>query len=301
MNLFLLFLLGTVWGASYLFIKVTVAEVPAFTLVAGRVGLAALVMWGIVKARGLSPSRRWQDWFNYAVLGLFNMAVPYSLISWSEMFIPSGIAALLQATTPIFTVLLAHFLTADERFSPVRAAGVALGFLGVGVLMLPSLRHGLSGSLPAQLAMILSSLCYGAMAVFARRRIRGHNPILSSASILTMATLFILPASLILERPFHLSPSLPALASWAGLSLLGTVAAQIIYYMLINRAGATFTTMVTYIIPVNGLILGALVLHEDFTVMVLASLTIVLAGVFLVNRRPHTPLTPLSGADIAAE
>jgi drug/metabolite transporter (DMT)-like permease len=286
-NLILLLLLGTIWGASYLFIKVTVAEVPTFTLVAGRVGLAAIVMWLIVAARSLSPSRRWQDWFSYAVLGFFNMAVPYSLISWSEQFIPSGIAALLQSTTPIFTVLLAHFLTDDERFSPARVAGVALGFFGVGLLMLPSLRQGLSSSLLAQLAMVLSSLCYGAMAIFARRRILGQNPIVSSASTLTMATLFILPVSLLIDRPFDIAPSLPAMASWASLSLLGTVAAVIIYYELINRAGATFTTMVTYIIPVNGLILGAIVLNEAFTPMVIASLALVLAGVFLVNQRPR--------------
>ncbi len=297
MNYLLLLLLGTVWGASYLFIKVTVADVPAFTLVAGRVGLAAVIMWVVIKARGLSMSRRWQDWLSYAVLGLFNMALPYSLISWSEQYIPSGIAALLQSTTPIFTVILAHFFTTDERISPTRIAGVSLGFAGVGLLMLPHLGDGLGNSLLGQLAMVLSSLFYGAMAIFARQRVKGHDPFLSTTGVLTTATLFILPASLIVDRPFHLSPSLPALGAWAALSLFGTVAALILYYVIINRAGATFVTMVTYIIPINGLILGALILHESFTLMVFASLVLVLMGVFLVNRRAGGPAAVALPAD----
>ncbi len=283
MNVLLLLILGTLWGASYLFIKVTVAEVPALTLVAGRLTLAALVMGAVLRLRGLSMPRTRRLWKVYTVLAFLNAAIPYSLISWGEQYIPSGLAALLQATTPIFTVLLAQMVAADEGVTPTKVAGVVIGFVGVGLLMVPDLRQGVRASLLGQLAIVGSSLCYAGAALYARSRLRGQPPLLTAMGQLTMGVVLMLPTSLLLDRPFALSPSLPALGAWASLSLLGTVVAYILYFTLIERTSATFATMVTYIIPVNGLLLGALVLKERLDATLVGSLALILVGVLLVN------------------
>ena len=283
MNLLLLLILGTIWGSSYLFIKVIVAEVPVLTLVAGRLTLAALAMWLILCVRGSSTSRSRRMWRAYAVLGFLGMAVPYTLISWGEQYISSGLASLLQATTPIFTVILAHFLTNDERVSIAKIMGVSIGFVGVGILMLPDLRQGLQANLLGQLAIVGSSLCYAGAAIYARSRLRGQPALVSATGQLTMGMVYMLSASLLIDRPFGLSPSLPVLASWLVLTILGTVVAYVIYFNLIERSSATFTTMVTYIIPINGLMLGALVLNESLDVTTLGSLVLILLGVLLVR------------------
>lgn len=283
MNLLLLLMLGTIWGASYLFIKVIVAEVPVLTLVAGRLTLATIILWGILRAQGLSLPRSRRMWGAYAVLGFVGMAVPYSLISWGEQYISSGLASLLQATTPVFTVILAHFLTDDERVTIAKIIGVVIGFVGVGILMLPDLRQGLRANLLGQLAIVGSSLCYAGAAIYIRSRLRGQPPLVSTAGQLTMGTVYMLPASLLIDRPFDLSPSLPVLVSWIVLAVLGTVVAYVIYFTIIERTSATFVTMVTYIIPVNGLMLGALVLHESLDATMLGSLVLILLGVLLVR------------------
>jgi len=291
MNLLLLLILGAIWGSSYMFIKVIVAEAPAFTLVAGRLTLAAIILWGILRARGLSLPRSRRTWRAYAVLGLLGAAIPYSLISWGEQYIPSGLASLLQSTTPIFTVILAHFLTDDERITMTKIIGVVVGFVGVGILMLPdpSLRPGsvqatgLRADLLGQLAIVGSSLCYALTAIYVRSRLQGQPPLVSATGQLTMGMVYMLPASLLIDRPFDLSPSLPVLASWLALTILGTVVAYVIYFTLIERSSATFVTMVTYIIPINGLLLGSLVLSEPLNVNVLGSLALILLGVLLVR------------------
>lgn len=283
MNLLLLLILGTIWGASYLFIKVIVAEVPVLTLVAGRVTLATVIMWGILRARGLSLPRSRRMWGAYAMLGFLGAALPYSLISWGEQYIPSGLASLLQATTPIFTVVLAHFLTDDEPVTVAKIIGVVIGFVGVGILMLPDPSTGVRADLLGQLAIVGSSLCYAGVAIYARSRLRGQPPLVSATGQLTMGMVYMLPASLLIDRPFGLSPSLPVLASWMVLTILGTVVAYVIYFTIIERTSATFVTMVTYIIPVNGLMLGALVLNEQLNATVLGSLVLILLGVLLVR------------------
>ncbi|MFN2165488.1 MAG: DMT family transporter [Anaerolineae bacterium] len=284
MNLLLLLILGTIWGSSYLFIKVTVAEVPPLTLVAGRLTLAAVILWaGMVASRQAMPRRR-SLWGTYTVMGFFSGTLPYVLISWGEQYISSGLAALLQATMPIFTVLMAHFAIREERLTVASVLGVAVGFAGVAVLMLPDLRQGLHASLWGQAAIVASSASYAGAAVYARLRLRGQSPMASTTGQLTMGAVLTLPLALLIDRPFHLSPSPQAWWAWLGLILLGTVIAYIIYYAIIERTSATFVSMVTYVIPVNGLLLGALVLNEALTLNVLVSAALILAGVVLVRR-----------------
>jgi drug/metabolite transporter (DMT)-like permease len=283
MHLALLVILGTLWGSSYLFIKVTVAEVPPLTLVAGRLSLSAVILWLLLRVLGRSIPRSRSLWGTYAVMGFFSGTLPYVLISWGEQYIPSSLAALLQATMPIFTVILAYFLADSERMTWRRVLGVAIGFTGVGILMLPELRQGLQASLMGQLAVVASSLSYAWAAVFARKRLHGQSPLASTTGQVTAGALFTLPLSLLIDQPFHLSPSLPAVAGWLGLIILGTVVAYIIYYELLGRTSATFVSTVTYIIPINGFILGSLILSEPLTISLLGSSALILIGVLLVR------------------
>jgi drug/metabolite transporter (DMT)-like permease len=284
MNLVWLFILGGLWGSSYLFIKVAVAEVSPLTLVAGRLVLAAAILWVVLMATRQRMPRSRRLWAAFAVMGLLNGAVPYSLIFWSEQHISSGLASLLQATMPLFTVLLGHFLMRDERLTAGRVVGVVLGFVGVGLLMLPDLRQGARANLLGQLAMVVSSVSYAGAALVARSRLRGQPALVSTTGQLTMGAVWIVPLSLLIEGPPRAVPSLPALGSWLGLTILGTVIAYVIYFNLIARTNAAFVSTVTYIIPVFGLILGALVLNEPLSLTLVVSLGLILAGVLLVRR-----------------
>jgi drug/metabolite transporter (DMT)-like permease len=283
MNLFWLLVLSSIWSSSYLFIKVAVAEVPPLTMVAVRLTVAAAILWVLLRASGRSIPRGRGIWATYAAMGLLNGAIPYSLIVWSEQHIDSGLAALLQSTMPLFTVVVAHFWGRDERLTARKVLGVAVGFAGVGVLMLPGLRCGLEANVLGQLAMVGSSLSYAGATIVARNRLRGQAPLASTTGQLTMGAMLTVPLCLLLERPFGLSPSLPAVGSWLALIILGTVVAYTIYYALIERTDATFVSTVTYIVPINGLLLGALVLGEAVTWNIVASLGLVLLGVLLVR------------------
>ncbi len=284
MNLLLLLLLGSIWGTSFLFIKIVVSEIGPMTLVAGRLGIASLLIWLLLKARSVPFPRGWRLWQSYAVVGLLNGALPFGLISWGEQYIPSGWAALLQATTPIFTILLAHVLTKDDRITALKAGGVVLGFAGVGLLMWPEIRQGIAASVWGMLAIVGSSVSYALASIFAHKHLEGQPPMVSAAGQFTMGFLLITPMAFLLEQPLAISLSGKALASWVTLAVLGTVVAYVIYYTLLARTTATFTVLVTYIVPVNGLILGSLVLGEHLSPMLLVSLALVLGGVLLVRR-----------------
>lgn len=278
-----LLVLGTLWGASYLFIKVIVSEVPALTLVAGRLLLGAGIMWILLLLAGQELPLRGAPWGAFAVMGVLNGAIPYTLISWGELSISSGLASLLQATMPIFTVLLAQWLSEDERLTWVKTGGIVVGFAGVGLLLMSNRSEDMGGNLLGQLAIIGSSVSYATATLFARTHFRGQSPLVATTGQLTVGALVAVPVSLLLDRPFHLNPSMAALGSWLGLTLLGTVVAYVIYYALLQRTSATFVSTVTYVIPVNGLLLGAVVLGEPLSVSILVSLALILIGIALVR------------------
>jgi drug/metabolite transporter (DMT)-like permease len=289
-NLMWLLALGMLWGSSYLFIKIVVAEIPALVLVAGRLLVASIVMWIIVRVLGLKMPRSGRAWRTYALLGLLGAAAPYTLITWGEQYIPSGLASLLQSTTPIFALLLAQFLPHDDHNSVQKVAGVIVGFVGVGLLMWPDLREGWRdlgsrNNLLGQLAIVGSSLCYALTAIVARSQLRGQHALCSATGQLSMGAVYATIGVLLTGSSFELALSGKAWASWAGLILFGTILAYGIYFTLIERGGATFATMVTYVIPINGLLLGALVLGEQLNLTIWLSLLLILGGVLLVRGR----------------
>jgi drug/metabolite transporter (DMT)-like permease len=282
---FILILLGAIWGASYMFIKVGGAEIPPFTFVEGRTLIAASVLLIAMYARGESLPRTRREWAPLIAMGIFNGVIPYTLITWGETHIASGLAAILTAAMPLFTVLLAHFWTHDERLTVGKVVGVVVGFLGVIVLFAPELRRGIQMEFWGQFAVVVSAASYATATLVARNYLRGVSHVVASTGQLASAALLMLPLSLAFDNPFALRPSLAATGSLLTLALLGTAFAYILYYWLIENTSATRTSLVTYLIPITGVLWGALLLHEPIEWEAIIGLVLIIAGIGLVNRQ----------------
>jgi drug/metabolite transporter (DMT)-like permease len=284
-----LLLLGAVWGASFLFIKIGVQEMPPEMLVTLRLVVAAAILLATLYARGLRLPRGRRMWGHFLFTGSVGLIAPYVLITWGEQSISSGMAAILNATTPLFTVLLAYLWTREERLTAAKLLGVAVGFAGVVVAIgVADLRLGSAG-LPGQLAVLLAAACYGANAVYSRRAFRGVPPLVSATGQMFAGALLLTPFALALRGIPARLPSATALGAVLALAVLGTALAYILVYWLIERLGATRTSMVTYLLPPFALLYGALFLSEPVHLNALLGLALVVAGILLANgmlRRP---------------
>jgi len=283
-NLLLLVLLAAMWGPSFLFIKVAVGEIPPLTLVLGRVTVgAAFLLAALWLNRRRLPAGR-TLWRHFAVLALLQNALPWVLLSWGEQYIDSALASILNGTTPLFTILLAHFLVEDDRLDASKVLGVLLGFAGLALLVLPSLGGGLRATTWGLLAVTVASALYGGAIIYARRHVRGQPPLVAPATQLSLASLFMVGPALLVDRPWTLpAPSATAVAALVALGIVGTGMAFIVYYRLLETANPTYVSMVTYVIPVFGVILGVLVLGERLTWHTLAGFALILLGVMVVN------------------
>lgn len=282
-------LLGTIWGSSFLWIKIAVADVGPATLAAIRLlfGLAGLL--AVMRLQGRPFPRVRAHLPPYAFVAFFNSALPFVLIPWGETRIDSGLAAILNATTPLFAILIAHFWLADERISAVRVAGLLTGFAGVVILVSRDVGpSGFHGSVWGQAAVLVASASYALAATFSRRHLRNHPPLSQATMVVLLGDLFTWMAVLAGERPVHL-PALPI--TWfalAWLGLLGSCAAYLLYFYLINAVGPTRASMVTYVFPVIGLLLGIIFLNESADWRLWAGSALVVAGIAVVNLRTLT-------------
>ena len=278
----ILLVLGFIWGASFLFIKVAVVTIPPFTVAFGRTALAALILYVVLRYRGLKLGSWGHLWGAFLILGLFNGAVPYTLITWAEIHIDSGLAAILNALMPLFTVLLAHFFTQDEKLNWMKVIGILLGFLGILVLIGPAVLKGLGTHVIGQLAVVGAAWCY-AMAAICGRLLKDVPPLVSATGQLIGAALLTLPLSFIIDTPWQLSVTPLSVGALACLSLLGTALAYILYYYLLARIGATNVSLVTYLLPITGVFWGALLLGERLHWSAFLALALILAGIAGVN------------------
>jgi drug/metabolite transporter (DMT)-like permease len=273
-HLLMLLALSAVWGASFLFIKVGVRDYEPSTLVFLRVLLAALTLLPIAAAvralTGLSEA-----WKPLVVMGALNSAIPFWLLSYGETRVDSGLAAVIQAAAPIFTVLIAIRYDPSQRATGARLAGVALGFLGVALLV--GAQRG--GDVPAALAIVLTALCYAAGALYGGRRLAHLPPIGMAFGTMVAATSLIAPAAL-LQLPEE-TPGWKSTVSIVVLGIVGTGLAYIFYFAIILGAGASKAILVTYLVPAMALLYGAVVLDEPVTAVALGGLALVLAGVAL--------------------
>lgn len=283
-NSLMLVALAALWGPSFLFIKVAVADIPPLTLALGRVSIAAVLLAIFLRMQGRWFPAWGRIWGHIAIVALFHNAIPFVLLGWGEQYIDSALASILNGTTPLFTILLAHFWVSDDRLTLPKFIGVVLGFGGLLLLIAPSLVSGVQATTMGLLAVTTAAACYGVALVYARNHLRGLPPLVAPTTQMLLASLFILPLALVVERPFTLPmPSFAALASLLALGVFGTSIAFVLYYRLMERADASYVSMVTYIIPVFGMLLGVLVLGERLTWHAYAGFALILLGVMLVN------------------
>jgi len=283
-NFLWLMLLAALWGPSFIFIKVAVEEIPPITLAAGRVALAALLLYLVLRIQGRNLPGFGTVWKHFAIMGFISNALPFVLFSWGEQYIDSAMAAILNGTTPIFTILLAHFFIADDRITPPKMVGVLLGFGGLILLILPSLFDGVEATTWGLLAITVAAVFYAMAIVYSRKNLRGLPPMVAPTAQLTMAAVYLIPLSLLVDMPQTLPlPGWQAIASLLALAVFGTGIAFVIYYRLLEGSSATYLSMVTYLIPVVGIILGVLVLDEQLSWNAYAGCGLILVGVMAVN------------------
>ena len=273
----LLLLLALLWGSSFFFYKVLVAALPPITVVLGRLGLAAAAMHLWLLAQGQSMPISAKLCRRFLLLGFLNCSFPFVLIAWAELRIASGLASILNATTPIFMVAVAHWSTDDEKLSAGKAIGIALGILGVIVLVGPGALSG-GGAIWGELAVIAASCSYGFGGVYSRR-FRDMSPLQAATGQMTGATVLLIPLSLLIDRPWTLAmPHLDVWAAWLAIALVNTALAYALYYRMIANIGATYISLVTLLIPPIALLLGAVFLGEAVTLQALAGMAIIALG-----------------------
>ena len=287
----LLVALSILWGASFFFFKVLVAAVPPFTIVLGRVGIAAIALNLYCFARRDPMRAPLRLWGAFLVMGLLNNVVPFTLIVFCESRVSSGLASILNATTPIVTILAAHFATEDEKLTPAKGLGVALGFLGVAVLIGPAvLSASTAGDGVGELAGLGAALSYAFAGIYGRR-FKGLPPLKIATGQVSASTLVLLPLSLSVERPWLLPlPDAKIWGAFLGLGLLSTALAYLIYFRILAIAGATNLLLVTFLLPISALMLGVALLGETISPAALGGMMLIGLGLAAIDGRPWRTL-----------
>ncbi len=283
----LLATLSLVWGGSFLFNGVAVRELPFLTVVTLRVGIAALALHVMLRVMRVALPRGRQVWGAFIGMGILNNVIPFSLIVWGQSHIASGLASILNATTPLFTVIVAHYFTTDERLTGHRLMGVVVGFVGVAVMVGTAALAGLNANVLAQLAILGAALSYGFSGVYGRRfKAMGIPPLATAAGQVTASSVMLLPVTLYIDRPWTLPmPSLAAILSILGLALVSTAFAYLIFFRLLARAGATNAGLVTFLIPVSAILFGVVLLGETLEPRHVAGMALIGAGLLLMDGR----------------
>lgn len=283
-TLLLMLLLAAMWGPSFVFIKVAVETIPPFTMVFSRVTLAALLLYLVLRwQHGRLPRSR-DTWKHLSFVALTHNAIPFVLFAWGEQYVDSALASILNGTIPLFTIILAHIFTQDDRLTPAKVIGMLVGFGGMLILVLPAFQDGVVATTWGVLGLVLAAFLYGVAIVYARNHLRGLPSLVAPTGQMIMAALFLLPVMLMVDRPWTaVTPTLASTLSMLALAVLGTALAFILYYYLLENAGATYVSMVAYVIPVFGVILGVLLLNEPLTREMVVGCGLILFGVMIVN------------------
>ena len=283
----LLLLLSVIWGGSFFFTGVAVKELPPFTIVAARVGLAALALLIGLRLAGLSMPRAPEIWLAFFGMGLLNNMIPFSLIVWGQGTIASGLASILNATTPLFGVVVAHLLTRDEKMTGGRLAGTIIGFAGVALMIGPSALSGIGSHFVAELAILGAALSYSFAGVYGRRfKAMGINPIVTATGQISASAMLMIPLALVIEQPWTLAaPGLPTMAALVAIALISTALAYILFFRILASAGATNIMLVTFLIPVSAILLGWLFLDEVLAPQHFVGMATIVAGLVLIDGR----------------
>ena len=293
--------LGFMWGSSYLFIKLSVDSFGTFTLITLRLLIGAACLWLTLAATRTPIPRDRRAYMHLLVMAVINIAIPFSLITWAEQSVDSALAAILNSTVPLLVIVIAPLFLPDEPIRINGLFGLAVGFAGVALIMSPGLQHA-SGTAAGMLALLGSSLSYAVGNVYARRNVRGLAPLIPAVFQVTFALLIVAVLALVAERPWETArPDLEAWFSVAWLGIFGSGLAYLAYFRLLSRWGATRTSMVAYLLPIIGIVLGFLVRGEPIDGTLIGGTALVIAGVALVNgrwgrRRLFQPSQPIEAA-----
>jgi drug/metabolite transporter (DMT)-like permease len=283
----MLLALSVLWGGSYFFISVAVKELPPMTIILLRVAIAALVLVGVLLIMRIPLPKGRAVWLSFFAMGLLNNVIPQSLIVWGQASIPGGLASILNATTPLFAVVVAHVFTQDERLTPNKLAGLLIGIAGVAIMIGPTAFEGLSRGFWAEVAILIASVFYALSGVYGRKFKRmGVDPIATAAGQLTGSTIILLPLALIFEHP--LSLAMPSVAAWQailGLAIVSTALAYVIFFRILATAGATNLLLVTFLIPVSAIFLGSLFLGERLEPRHFIGMAAIAAGLACIDGR----------------
>lgn len=300
-----LLLLGAIWGGSFFFARIAVQEIAPLTLVLFRVGIAALALQLYLAARRISFAPAFAQWPAFLLLALVNNVIPFSLMFLGQTELGAGTASVLNATTPFWTIIVAGLFTADEKVSMAKLAGVGLGIAGTAVMVGPGLFAGLGGPVWAKMALLGMALSY-AFAFVIARRITGLAPTVVATGQLTASSAIMLPLILLLYGPAGLFDA--SAGTWSavfGLALLSTACAYVLYFRIVAAAGATNASLVTLIVPVSAILLGALFLGERLEPFEFAGMALIACGLLVIDgrllrRRQDDAAMPKSGLDAAS-
>ena len=276
----LLITLAAIWGGSFLFIKIGLGSITPLTIAASRIGLAAIVLFAVLRFNGHTLPPAGRHWIFIVSAALLGNVLPFSLISFGERHIDSSLAAILMSTIPLFTILIAHFITSDERLTAEKVIGVSIGFVGVVILFGPTALLELGKQTIGQLLVACGALCYALSGILSRN-LRDLPKLQSSTAILLVASLFIVPTALVFDQPWNLNPEASAIGAIMVLGLLSTAAAQIIVLRILQLHDASFLSLNNYLVPLFGVFWGMLVLAERLRPNAGTAFFVILAGVFV--------------------
>lgn len=277
-NILMLLALATLWGSSYTFIKVGVETIPPVTLIAVRTLIAATILVSVIKLRGLSLPRDASTWRKFLFQACLNSVVPFTLIAWAEQSVDAGLATILNSTTPIFTFLLAVIVVRHEAVTARKIFGVVAGLAGVCLIIGTEALSGFGDQLPAQFAILLASMAYAGAAIFGRN-FKGLDPMMPAAGSMICGAIILIPVSLIVDRPWTLSPSAASIGALLGLSVFSTALAFVIFFRLMQTLGSVGTTAQAYLRVPIGVGIGVVFLGETVTQTAGIGLVCVIAGV----------------------
>ena len=280
----LLAALSVLWGGSFFFVEVLLDAADPMTVVLMRVGPAAVALMTFAYVAGHRLPKEFTIWPAFLVMGALNNVVPFTLIAWGQVHIDSGLASIINATTPIFAVVLAHFVAADERMTANRGFGVLAGLFGVAVLVGPEVLAGLGLQVLAQLAVLGAALSYAVAGVYGRRLAALPVPV-AAAGMLIGSTVIAVPAAFVLGAPLAVALTPPTLGAMLGLSLLSTACAYLIYFRVLATAGATNLLLVTFLIPPSAVALGVVFLGERRTSNAIAGMILIFLGLVVIDGR----------------
>ncbi|QEL22597.1 EamA family transporter [Bosea sp. F3-2] len=288
-ELALLLLLATLWGGSYTFIKIGVETIPPLTLIAARTLIAGLILLAVIRWRGLRIPRDATIWRRFLTQALLNSVVPFTLIAWAERSVDAGLASILNGTTPVFVFLISLVLMRGQRPDWRKGLGVAAGIAGVSLIVGVDAFSGLGHAVLPQLAIVAATVAYACAALFGRN-FAGLDPLLPAAGSMLTGTALLIPAALIVDRPWMLAPSQDSILALLALSVFSTALAFAIYFRLIRTLGSVGTTAVSYLRVPIGVAIGIVFLGERLSSTAWTGLGLVVLGVVAMTlpERPDT-------------